>query len=150
VLDHLEAGSTDDFSHVTVSHSREYEDSAKRGNKISVLGTTRTHGPDLIGDCGVEDGQVAGDTTLNELFEDNIRSSDPHLWAARTCVVDLDGDARARNGFSAELKARQRVTGDVNINGLFDCLNKFFIFVNLVDDGTAAKHERKSQQRGCG
>jgi hypothetical protein len=150
VLDHLEACPTNDFTHVAISHTRENEHSTEGRNKISVLGTARTHGPDLIGYCGVEDGQVAGHTALYKLFEDHVSCGNSHLWAAVSSVVNLDCDGRARNSLPVKLKTSQGVTRHVSLDGLFDRLGNFFDFVNLVNHGTAAKHERKSQQRGCG
>jgi hypothetical protein len=137
VLNHLETCATNDFTHVAVSHTRENENSTERGNKISVLGATRTHWAYLVGNCGVEDCQVPGYATLDELFEDDVSGGDAHLGAAGACVINLDGNAGPRNSLAAKLKPGQRVPGDISLNGLFDRHN-FFNFVNLVDNGAAA------------
>jgi hypothetical protein len=141
VLDHLEACPTNDFSHVAISYTRENEHSTEGRNKISVLGAARTHWAYLVGNCGVVDGQVAGDTALNELFEDDVSSGDTHLGSAGTCVINLDRNARTRDGLSTKLKTGQRMTRDVSLDGLFDRLDNFFSFINLIATGATGKNE---------
>jgi hypothetical protein len=90
----------------------------------------------------VEDCQVAGYTTLHKFLKHNVSRRNTYLWTAGIRVVNLDGDAGARDGLPAKLKPGQWVTRNLGFNGLGNFFNDFN-FVNFFNDGATCQNERE-------
>jgi len=124
VLDKLKPRAPNNFSNIGVSHAREHKDTTKRGNNSCILRAARADRAYLVRHSGVKDREITSDAALYEFLINNVGRGNPHLRAARTGVVNLDGNAGSTHDGTTKLHAGERVAWHI-CRDFFDNLEQF-------------------------
>ncbi len=148
MLHKLKVGSANNLANIGVTHSGENKNPAKGPHQVSVLGPTRANGTHLFWNGGVEHRQVASHTTLNELFKDNVGSSDSHLRSPAAGVIDLDCERGARHCGGSRFDSCQRMPGHVWLRNLLLYDLNHLILDRFWFNRTPRDHYSKSYKPG--
>jgi hypothetical protein len=144
VLDKLKPRAPNNFSDIGVSHAREHKDTTKRGNNSCILRAARADRAYLVRHSGVKDRKVASDATLHEFLIDDVSRGNPHLRAARTGVVNLDGNAGSAHDGTTKLHSGERMAWHI-CHDFFDNL-KHFVWLGGKRFARASR-ERQGRQK---